>query len=155
MSSASTFAFRSLQQGKISQVFVVSYARTPLGAFQGTLFTQPNWMVDCVDTNRLISLSSLSSMLVININQEALWRNLRRSSVQRPSEMLWAKLHCLKRLFKMSWWDAFCRYTAQWNVFLRFCFVVKTSRRQRDFANFWHFLTWIESFFNPIDFNKA
>ena len=54
--------------------------------------------------------------------------------------------------------EIFSFSNTQWNVFFRFCFVVKNVGRQRDFANFWHFLTWIQFFLKPIellDLNKV
>ena len=50
-------------------------------------------------------------------------------------------LHCIMNL-SCSHSGMFCK------VLFRF----ENDGRQRNFANFWHFLTWIQSFFKPIEF---
>ena len=42
--------------------------------------------------------------------------------------------------------------TVHGGMFLEVLFRSENVGRQRDFANFWHFLTWIQSFFKPIEF---
>ena len=48
-----------------------------------------------------------------------------------------------------SWHFHACIWPCTVECFARFCFVVKNIGRQDDFANFWHFLTWFQSFLQP------
>ena len=46
--------------------------------------------------------------------------------------------------FSMVWWHS--------EMFSKVLFRCENVGRQRDLGNFWHFLTWFQSFFNPIEF---
>ena len=53
-----------------------------------------------------------------------------------------------KRLNSLRKMSKICKITLLVDVFT----MTQNLGRQRDFANFWHFHQWVESFFNPIEF---